>query len=265
MPITSLNGHALYYEITGSGSEPLILFNGITMSTAAWTLMLPLLEAHYQLIRFDFIGQGQSDKPNCECYTLIEQADIAAALLTQCGIERVHLVGLSYGGIVAQHFAHRHPHRLKTLFLASTLAWSDHANRTISDSWVTADKVGGLDLRLAISLPWLYSSHYLALLDERRLAELKTFASFVNWPTVIRLINGIKYHDARTWLNEIITPTQVIVGNEDRLTPLYQSELLASSIPHATLEVLPNAGHVLHIEAPDTFAHSIIRFCQPHH
>lgn len=262
MPHATVNGQRLYYELSGHGDKTLVLFNGITMSTAAWTMMAPPLEAHYRLLRLDFLGQGLSDKPDADAYPLEQQAELAWQLLQQLSIAKVHLAGLSYGGMVAQYFAHRYPECLDRLLLASTLAWSDEVNARISDSWIAAEAAGGLDLRYDVSIPWFFSSRFLVS-NAALLAELKMIAGMVDWPAVTRLIAGVKRHDARTWLAEIKVPTRVIVGNEDRLTPLYQSEILANSIPGASLHVLPAIGHVMHIEAPDVFAHEILRFCTP--
>lgn len=262
MPHITLNGHSLFYELTGQGQHTLLLFNGITMSTPAWTLMTPALESQYQLLRLDFLGQGQSDKPVTEKYALTEQADLAAALLDALQLEKVYLVGLSYGGIVAQHFAHRHGQRLHKLLLASTLAWSDEVNNRISQSWIESNAIGGLDLRYSASVPWLFSSRFLAA-NAAMLDDMKVMAGMVDWDAVIRLINGVKEHDARNWLQQIKLPCHILLGEEDRLTPLYQAHLLQQRISGATLELLPHAAHVLHIEAAEAFVRSIFRFCQP--
>lgn len=262
MPHITLGQHRLYYELTGHGQQTLVLFNGITMSTAAWTLMLPVLENHYRLLRLDFLGQGQSDKPQQETYLLGEQADLANALLEQLGLEQVYLAGLSYGGMVAQHFAKRYPQKIAKLLLASTLAWSDSVNAAISDSWIAAEAEGGLDLRYQVSIPWLFSSRFLATHGDM-LPDLKKMAALTDWPSVIRLINGIKQHDSRTWLDSINLPSLVLVGSEDRLTPRYQSEMLQERLPNARLEILPGAGHVLHLEAAEGFCRAITGFCPP--
>ncbi|MDF0606979.1 alpha/beta hydrolase [Neisseriaceae bacterium TC5R-5] len=259
MPYANIAGHQVYYELSGQGSETLLLFNGITMSTVTWALMQPGLEQHFRLLRLDFLGQGQSDHPVVEKYLLHEQADLAAALLDHLQIQQVYLVGLSYGGMVAQHFAHQHPLRLKRLLLAATLAWSDSVNARMGDSWIAANAAGGLDLRYQVSVPWLFSSRFLAS-HGAMLDDLKTMAHLVDWDAVVRLINGVKEHDARTWLPNLSVPCHILVGNEDRLTPLYQAELLKSSIPNANLEILPGAGHVLHIEAAEAFSRSILNF-----
>jgi 3-oxoadipate enol-lactonase len=70
MPHLALGSHSVFYEISGHGQQDLLLFNGITMSTPAWGLMMPALERQYRVIRFDFLGQGQTDKPVADKYTL---------------------------------------------------------------------------------------------------------------------------------------------------------------------------------------------------
>jgi len=262
MPHLTLAGHTLFYELSGRGQHTLVLFNGITMSTVGWTLMAAPLEQHYQLLRLDFLGQGLSDKPLADHYPLSQQADLAAALLDELGIQKVFLVGLSYGGMVAQHFAHRHPERLHKLLLASTLAWSDEVNNYISQSWIDANTAGGLALRYSSSLPWLFSSRFLAS-NAAMLEDMKEMAALVDWNAVIRLINGVKEHDARNWLSSLHLPCHILLGDEDRLTPLYQAKLLQERIPGATLEILPGAAHALHIEAAPAFVRSIFGFCQP--
>lgn len=259
MPMLQHDGRQLYYEVSGHGEQPLLLFNGLTMSTAAWTLMAPLLEPRFRLIRLDFQGQGQSERRVQDSYPLTQQADDAAALLDHLGIEQCYLAGLSYGGMVALHFARRHPARLSRLLLASTLAWSDAANVYIAQSWSAAQQAGGPGLRFDISLPWLFSSRFFVS-SAQMLPDLRTIAATVDWPGVERILAGIREHDARSWLDEIRVPTHIIVGSEDRLTPLYQSELLHQGIAGSTLTVLPGAGHAIHIEAPAAFAQQISRF-----
>lgn len=260
MATFQFHGHSIHAEVTGHGQEPLVLFNGITMSTVSWALLMPSLEARYRVLRLDFLGQGQSDQPPMPAYDLGQQADIAAAALDHFGITDTHVAGLSYGGMVAQQFARRHRQRIRKLLLASTLAWADQASQFACSSWIAANQAGGVDLRYQVSIPWLFSSHFLAA-NRPMLDDLKALAALVNWEAVVRLMAGVNQHDARSWLANLEVPTHILVGDEDRLTPLYQSRLLASLIPGATLEILPGAGHVLHIEAAEAFSRAIIAFC----
>lgn len=259
MPFIETGKRQLYYEVSGQGTQPLMLFNGLTMSTAAWTLMTPLLEQRFKVIRLDFQGQGASDRTEQEAYPLAQQADDAAALLQQLGLDKVYLVGLSYGGMVAQHFTRRHPHCVERLLLASTLAWSDTVNTEIAASWSQAERAGGADLRFDISLPWLFSSRFLQA-GRAMLPDLKRIAAGVSWRDIERIIAGVMAHDARSWLSELRLPVHVIVGDEDRLTPLYQAQLLQQGIAGATLTILPGAGHAIHLEAPQAFCQQIFQF-----
>lgn len=260
MPHSTTLPCRLFYETSGRDDAPwLLLMNGITMNTAGWTLLMPHLEPHFHVLRLDFPGQGASDKPEQDKYPLTAQADAAAALLAELGIERVQLVGLSYGGMVAQHFTHRHPRRVERLTLAATLAWSDAVNRYIHESWLACDDAGGYALRFDTGLPWLFSSRFLAS-QAALLPALKEATAIVDWPAAVRLSRGVLDHDARNWLSTFHCPTQVLVGNEDRLTPLYQAHLLASSIPHARLQVLEGQAHALHLEAPEAFARAVVAF-----
>ncbi|WP_028535338.1 alpha/beta fold hydrolase [Paludibacterium yongneupense] len=260
MGLIRLDGHDIFYELSGQGEHTLLLLNGITMATASWALLMPILENRYRVLRLDFLGQGQSAKPHTALHTMEEQADIVVRLLDRLGLSRVHLLGLSYGGMVAQHVVHKHADRVDCLVLASTLAWSDAVNAAMCDSWIEANRVGGIDLRYTISIPWLFSSRYLSQHGDH-LPELKRLAAMVDWDAVIRLIEGIKRHDARTWLGNVNLPTLILLGSEDRLTPRYQTDILASLIPRARLEILPGAGHVLHLEAAGAMANAIIAFC----
>lgn len=259
MPFIHTGQRQLYYEDSGQGTQVLMLFNGLTMSTAAWTLMTPVLEQRFRVIRLDFQGQGLSERSNQAAYPLPQQADDAAALLAHLGIDSVYLVGLSYGGMVAQHFTRRHPQRVQRLLLASTLAWSDAVNADIAASWALAERAGGADLRFDISLPWLFSSRFLQT-GRSMLPDLKRIAATVPWPDIERIIGGVMAHDARSWLGELKLPVHVIVGDEDRLTPLYQAQLLQNGIAGATLSILPGAGHAIHLEAPQQFCQQIFQF-----
>lgn len=262
MPFMQIDQRQLYYEVSGQGSQALMLFNGLTMSTAAWTLMAPMLEQRFKLIRLDFQGQGQSERTEQPAYALTRQADDAAALLDHLGLDQVYLAGLSYGGMVAQHFTRRHPQRVGRLLLAATLAWSDAINTQIALSWSQAEAAGGADLRFDISLPWLFSSRFLQV-GQAMLPDLKRIAATVEWAAIERIIAGVMAHDARSWLGDLAVPTHIIVGDEDRLTPLYQARLLQQGIPGASLSVLPGAGHALHLEAPQLFCQHIFQFATP--
>lgn len=263
MPHLRLPDTTLYYELHGDGPETVVLLNGITMDSAGWYLQLPQLTRAYRVLTLDFRGQGRSARPVVPFYDLDRQADDVAELLQALDIRQAHVVGLSYGGMVAQHLVHRHPARVGRLVLASTLAHADAANAAIAASWSGAMATGGAELRFDMSKPWLYGSRLLR--EQAELVEaIREQGSLIDWEAVTRLMLGVSRHDARAWLAGIAAPTLVLVGDEDRLTPLYQARLLARGIPAARLVELSGCGHASHIEAPEAFNRAVAAFLAGH-
>ena len=259
MPLIDVNDTALYYELTGNGSETVVLLNGISMSTAAWALQEPELAARYRVLRYDLRGQLQSGKPEAPSYPMPQHAADLAALLDRLGIARAHLVGLSYGGAVAQHFALDYPQRLDKLVLAATLAWSDPVNDAIADSWEAAAHSADPALRFDIGLPLTFGANYLQQQADR-ISLLREFACRQPWQPLARLVSGMRAHDVRARLATVRAPTLVLVGEDDRFTPLYHARRLASLIPAARLTVVPGSGHALPLELPQQFNQLLLDF-----
>ncbi|WP_333699034.1 alpha/beta fold hydrolase, partial [Rivihabitans pingtungensis] len=191
MPMHTLaDGHSLYYELSGpADADTLVLLNGLTMNTAAWGWHTPLYAGQFQVLTLDLRGQGQSSKPEADAYSLAQQADDVASLLDALGIARAHVLGLSYGGMVAQHLARQHPAKVARLVLASTLAYSDAANAAIAASWEAAQCTGGGDQLFTDMLPWVFGSQFLA--SQQAMLQ----AMRAQYPDIrIHLVEGMSGH-----------------------------------------------------------------------
>ncbi|HBC54632.1 MAG TPA: alpha/beta hydrolase [Alphaproteobacteria bacterium] len=121
MPFVSVRDITLYYEMAGSGAR-LLFINGTGGDLRARpNIFQSPLGDRFTLLAHDQRGLGQSDKPDCD-YRMEDYADDAAALMTAVGWDRAHVFGVSFGGMVAQHLALRHPERIDRLVLACTSA-----------------------------------------------------------------------------------------------------------------------------------------------
>src|ERR1019366_854055 len=112
-----------YYELAGNrNSEKFLIFlNGISQSTIAWNLLIPAFAQDYQLIVCDFIFQGQSDKKG-DVRDFDQHAADVFGLIKSITAQKVTLIGISYGSLVAQHFALNYPEKTDMLILLSTFA-----------------------------------------------------------------------------------------------------------------------------------------------
>ena len=117
MPVATVNGLSLYFERAGTG-EPLLFISGTggDLRNKPNQFDGPLAKA-FDMISYDQRGLGRSDKPD-RPYTMADYADDAAALMESQGWDRAHVIGVSFGGMVAQELALRHPRRVRRLVLA---------------------------------------------------------------------------------------------------------------------------------------------------
>lgn len=259
MPLIDINDTQLYYEVSGDGPQTLVLLNGISMSTAAWSFQVATLKSRFRVLTYDLRGQLQSGKPDTAIYSMPQHAADLAALLDKLGIASAHVAGLSYGGAVAQQFALDYPQRVSQLLLASTMAWSDPVNEAIAAGWEAAVATGNAALRFDISLPLTFGAAYLTQQADK-IPLMREFSARQSWQPLARLMGGIRAHDVRERLAQIQVPTLVLVGEDDRFTPLYHARLLANSIPGARLQVLPDCGHAMPLERPAEFNRLVLDF-----
>src|SRR6185436_17625567 len=122
MPFAAANGVRLYYEWHGpEDGTPVVLVMGLGGDSTAWPFQLAALVPRRRVLVFDNRGAGQSDAPDY-AYTTRGMAEDLLALLDALGVERVHLLGLSLGGAIAQETALAAPARVASLQLHATWA-----------------------------------------------------------------------------------------------------------------------------------------------
>ena len=114
-------GKRVYYEIHGDKGEPLVILNGIMMSTASWKSFIPNFSRNNVAILLDFLDQGQSERLS-ESYDHSLQVGVLEALLDLLPYEKYTIMGISYGGEIAIQYAVKRPDRVRSLVLANTCA-----------------------------------------------------------------------------------------------------------------------------------------------
>lgn len=254
-----IRGAELAYEVRGSGPA-LLLLHAFPLGLAQWDDQARALSGAFQVVRFDARGFGASP-PGDGLLTMERIADDAAALLDHLQIAAAMVCGLSMGGYAALAFARNHPTRLRGLVLADTKASADgdQARRARAEQADKVRKEGTAAIVDAV-LPKLLgkTSHEQRPQVVARVRDL----ILANPPRgVTDALAGLAARaDSTPTLREIRVPTLVVCGEEDAITPPAEAEALHAAIKDSTLELIPKAGHLANLEAPDAFNRALEAF-----
>lgn len=251
MAVTTTNGVRLYYEEGGEGPPLLIISGtGADLRNRPSPLEWPLASS-FRLVAYDQRGLGQSDQPE-QPYTMAEYADDAVAILDAVGLDRAHVLGVSFGGMVAQELAIRHPARVDRLVLACTS--SGGAGRP---SYPLHDLAGLPDEERTALMMELsdsrWSKGWVAANSERAAKIRESFRRPPPSPGALRQLEARRHHDTWDRLPEIAAPTLVCAGRYDGIAPVANSEALVSRIPGSGLRVF-EGGHLFLAQDPQAFA-----------
>jgi len=251
--------HRLAYRYTGQG-EALVLLHGFLCDSRCWRHQLAGLSDRFSVIAWDAPGAGSSSDPP-EPFTTANYAHCLAAFLDAVGVDRPYVLGLSWGGILAQEFYRLYPGRARSLVLADTYAGWRGSFR--SEVWTErlasclADAAGPPEAVVARFVPGVFTAAASEKLREEFAAIVSEFH-----PVGFRLMSlSSAEMDTRDLLSRIAVPTLVLWGDDDRRSPMHVAEQLCNAIPNAELAIVPNAGHLCNMEQPMAINAHVHRFC----
>lgn len=248
------DGVRLYHELHGDPASPaIVLLEGLGGDVPGWRRNVPRLAEELLVIASDHRGNGNSDEPPGPC-TMTTFVDDALALLDHVGVERAHVYGQSFGGMVAQELVLTHPDRVATAILAATHCGPSSAIPVPSRSVPKGE-------------PWraMYAPSFPDLHPEHVAEDLRVGAAQPRHP-----IGGRRQWEAmQAWsscdrLGSIRRPVLVLHGTEDRTVAPANAEVLASRIPGAELVWLEGAGHLYHSERAEEADRVVLEFVRGH-
>jgi 3-oxoadipate enol-lactonase len=260
MPFIQANQVRLYYEWHGPEAAPvLVLNNGILMNAAAsWRPQTDAFAASYRVLQYDCRGQGQSDHPPGP-YSMSQHADDLAALLDALAVPKAHILGISYGGEVAQAFALGHRGKVASLVLADTVSEVGPELRLIIEGWMAAASSDDADLFYLVTAPWNFSPSFIARHAQVLAAARERYRS-LDLPAVARLCEAFLGVDFTARLAQLDVPACVIVGDRDLLKGLSYATVLHRALRGSSLHVIGGAGHAVTWEAPAEFNRAVLDF-----
>lgn len=260
MPIIKVNGINIYYELQGSEKMPcLVLNNGIFMNAAnSWKSQELVFSKEYYLLKYDLRGQGFSEHPDEE-YTMDLHADDLAQLMIALNISKAHIVGLSYGGGVAQAFVLKYPELSSSLILASTTSEIRSKLDLIICGWINNAKNQNLEGFVSSTIPWFFTSKSLEE-NPQIIENAKKRYSKLDFASVVELCKCFLSLNFTKHLKDISVPTCIIVGELDLLTETSYIGILEDNISNCESHTIRYASHVICWEKAEEFNTIVLDF-----
>jgi len=260
MPLTHINGNDLFYLEAGSGPPCLVMHGGLGVDHTYLHPWLDPLGDVLRLVYYDHRGNGRSGRPPLETLTFAQFCDDADALREHLGVEKVAVMGHSYGGFIALEYALRYPDRLSRLVLIDTAP----AFKNADEVFANAERKGTNEMMDVLRAPNpdedaelvrmmrviapLYFYRFDEALSDRLLAHTVVSAS-----ASVRGEELLAEYDVTSRLGEIRTPALILVGRDDFICPPSQAAIMHEGIPGSELVVFEESGHFPWVEQPDAF------------
>jgi pimeloyl-ACP methyl ester carboxylesterase len=256
-----VDGVRLHYLDQGEG-PPVVLLHGniVTAEDFAYSGLLDLAAEHHRVIAFDRPGMGYSDRPNGRLWTPRAQADLLRRALNRLSIERAVVVGHSLGAMVAAALALAHPTTVRGLVLLSGYFYPT-ARADVALAAPPAIPVLGDVLRYTVSplvgralLPAVVKGMFAPRQVPADFAEHFPLGMSVR-PSQIRA----SAQDAAAMVPAAATmPLVIMAGREDKVAKVgRQSVRLHEEVPHSSIRLVPDVGHMLHYAVPEEIVAAI--------
>ncbi|MYW69450.1 alpha/beta fold hydrolase [Streptomyces sp. SID8379] len=272
LAFSAVHGHRRAYRITGKGPA-VLLIHGIGATSAHWEDCIETLARRHTVIAPDLLGHGDSAKPRAD-YSVAAYANGLRDLLGVLGVERVTLVGHSFGGGVAMQFAYQFPERVDRLVLIST----GGVGRQVTPVLRAATLPGA---GLALGLLKVPGARLQVAAVIRALQLLDTGLG-LDAVDLVNLVDALPDQNSRNaftrtlravvdWRGQVVTmldrcylaqgvPTLLVWGDRDSVLPIAHAHIAHRAMPGSRLEIFPGAGHFPHHADPARFIRVLEEF-----
>ena len=271
-----INGVNIHYKEAGAGERTFILLHPFGGSTYSWREVIDKFAQYGKVIAYDRPAFGLTERPlpgdwEENPYGMKANVEILRELLDSMGVEKAVLVGNSAGGGVAVAFALEYPERIDELILVDPGVGGGRGPQfpawALPVMWTPQMRhLGPLMMRdYQESLPrtlergWFDQTKLTNEIRERHLQILK----IKNWDKAFyELTFAPAYPELRPLLPNLTVPVLIVAGQEDRLIRSWYFEAVATEIPEATLNLIPQCGHMPQEECPTEFMEVVLKYLQ---
>ncbi|WP_123538375.1 alpha/beta fold hydrolase [Halosimplex salinum] len=261
MPTVQTGEIDTYYEVSGNG-PPIVFIHGALSDHSAAAQQLEAFSDRYTAIAYDLRGHGNTTNPQHAPYSIDLLAEDLHRFITEMGLERPVLCGVSMGGMIAQVYASRYPDPLSALVLADTFSPAFLGRRDRIERSSLMNAMAGL-----IRLVGYNRAKGLVLWFGRKLERNQTTSlrphAFPDMDTT-DAVNALKavagFHTTDIDLTSITVPTLILYGEHETSIISRHAPTLSAQIPDATIQEVPDAGHASPWDNPEFFNSTIQTF-----
>jgi len=268
MPIARNENVEIHYDFVGTTGPVVLFVSGLGMRGEQWTPLSRTFTAKgFRAIQFDNRDIGRSTLMDGADYSVADMARDTLAVLDHAGVDKVHVVGISMGGMIAQEMMLSRPERFSKAVLMAT--WAGGQTVKMPESRIVEMLIPRIDpndkAAIEAHLRRLYAGITAPGFAEKSGYLIDMIVSFameqrVASDAVARQLRAVGKFSAWDRLPDVRVPTLVVHGEADPLIPYENGVELSRRIPGARIRPLPNVGHLVPLEAPfETFG-SILDF-----
>ncbi len=255
----TVRGLAIAYDRAGQG-PPLVLLHGIGAHASAWRTQLDGLADAFDVLAWDAPGYGRSSDPPGD-WPMGEYADVLAGFLDSLDIPKAHLLGQSWGGVLAQEFYGRYADRVASLILSDTTLGGD-VTREDGETRLQA-RLHALETMTPADYARARAPQLLAPDPPAELLrEVEAMMAQLHPAGFRSAAIALAHADTRVVLPRIRVPTLVLCGELDQVTSPAVGTRLIGEIPDARNVIFPGVGHLNNMEQPDRYNATVRAFLQ---
>jgi 3-oxoadipate enol-lactonase len=256
-----VNGIEIEYQVEGKGPW-VTLAHALGVDRSMWDAQVELLAERFSVLRYDCRGHGRSSAPEGP-YSLERLAQDALGLFDALGVERTHFIGLSMGGMIAQHVALAAPQRIASLVLADTTSRYPAEAAPVWQERIRIVAEQGMEPMVAPTLERWFTAPFRDAHPEvmERIGGLIRATPPAGYTGCCHAIPRI---DVTARLRKLDMPALVLVGEQDAGTPPAMAEEIHEALSGSQLEVIPDAAHLSNIEQAEAFNYWLLGFLGAH-
>jgi len=260
----------IYWEYFGKGEKEVVVFlNGLAMLTKSWYRTISFLHPEYDILLYDYFGQGESSQED-EPYYIHRFADYLITIMDELGVDRVHPIGVSYGGFIGAELGRFHQDRLHTLTLSGILLTRETLFQMYQD--ISLRFYHSTDEVFDIYTQYIYEKTFGENISRKIYGEAMERGRFKFYDRyrdqkycLVRLTEAQDPYFQNIDNNpdayrQVLTPTLILTGEQDRAIPPWQQTKMVDILPNCRQIMLPESGHMTYMERPDIFWPTLRKF-----